>query len=61
MVALLKKGQLQTFCSIDELLKSDNQKFEVSVRTSKETEVKTLNGTDELIEFLSQSKSKGFW
>jgi ABC-2 type transport system ATP-binding protein len=60
MVALLKKGQLQTFCSIDELLKSDNQKFEVSVRTSKQMEVKTLNGTDELIEFLSQSKSKGF-
>ncbi|MFM8270279.1 MAG: ABC transporter ATP-binding protein [Pseudomonadota bacterium] len=59
MVALLKKGQLQTFCSIDELLKSESQKFEVAVRSSQETELKTLNGTDELIDFLHLSKSKG--
>lgn len=59
MVALLKKGQLQTFCTIDELLRSDSHKFEVSVRSSSETEVKTLNGTDELIDFLTQSKNKG--
>jgi len=60
MVALLKKGQLQTFCTIDELLKSEIQRFEVSVRHSKETEIKTLTGTDELIAYLNESKSKGF-
>ncbi|NBT58317.1 ABC transporter ATP-binding protein, partial [bacterium] len=60
MVALLKKGHLQTFCSIEELLRSDFQNFEVSVRNSTESETKTVNGTDALIDFLNETKAKGW-
>lgn len=58
MVALLKKGRLQTFCSLDELLRTDSTKYEVTLRGPAETEVKTFNGTDELVDFLSQSKGQ---
>lgn len=67
MVALLRKGQLKTFCSIDELLKLEGQRFEVSVSLPEArlevapqiTQVHTLNSTDELLNFLNESRAKG--
>jgi len=58
MVALLRKGELKTFCSIEELLKVEGQRFEVAV-SSNGTQVHTLTSTDELLNFLNQSRANG--
>ncbi|NDC25047.1 MAG: ABC transporter ATP-binding protein [Proteobacteria bacterium] len=66
-VALLRKGKLKTFCSIDELLKVEGNRFEVSIRDSQQADTlppgnlttKNLNGTEELISFLNQAQQKG--
>lgn len=59
MVAVLRKGHLQTFCSIQDLLKLDEQKFEVVTLTPEGSKAKSLAGTDELTHFLIDSKQKG--
>lgn len=59
MVALLKKGKLQKICSIEELLKMDGQRFEVAVRTPN-LESRFFSGSDDLVQFLNESKQKGY-
>lgn len=59
MVAVLQKGRLQTFCTIQELLKLDSQKFEVVAVTPEGSQAKSLEGTDELTQYLIESKKKG--
>lgn len=59
MVALLKKGTLQKICSIEELLKMEGQRFEVAVRTPN-LESRFFSGSDDLVQFLNESKQKGY-
>jgi ABC-2 type transport system ATP-binding protein len=59
MVAVLRKGHLQTFCTINELLKMENQKFEVVTLNSNGSEAKFLSGPEELTRFLIESKQQG--
>lgn len=60
MVALLKKGQLQTFCSIEELLTTETHNFEVAIRHSDASEIRNATGTEELINLLEESRSRGW-
>jgi len=57
MVALLKKGKLEKFCSIDELLSPQNQKFELLVRSEKTPRV--LNSTQDLVKCLHDIEDQG--
>lgn len=59
-VALLKKGRLQTFCKVEELLKVEAQRFDVAVKHDSTTETKSLTGTQELVSFLNEAKNKGY-
>lgn len=58
-VALLKKGRLQTFCSVEELLKVEAQRFDVSIKQHAHTETKSFQGVYELIQFLTEAKNQG--
>jgi ABC-2 type transport system ATP-binding protein len=59
MVALLKKGKLQKFCAIEELLKEDGHRFDVSIRTPN-LESRSFSNTNDLLQFLNESNKKGY-
>lgn len=57
MVALLKKGVLQMFSPLDELLNSQTQTFEILMKG--ESAPRTLKSLAELISFLNEIKTQG--
>jgi len=57
LVALLKKGKLQKFGPLDQLLGSESQKFEILVKN--ETKPRIVDSTQDLIDCLNQLKTEG--
>lgn len=57
VVALLKKGRLQKFGAMEELLSTESQKFEILVKN--DPLPKILQSTEELISCLSDLKKQG--
>lgn len=56
-VALLKKGRLEKFGALEELLGSESQKFELTIKN--ETTPRTLQSIEELVDCLNTLKQQG--